>query len=103
MPLSAEILRHNNRIVPCGCSWSMVKSQKPRAIHYFKKKGVGYSRKKLIELQKQAPISMYRGLHGNLRLWSVKKLVSNMLFTAYESIHVEARIFLGMNYCSYFK
>ncbi|MBQ8824457.1 MAG: hypothetical protein IJZ64_04415 [Ruminococcus sp.] len=24
MPLPAEILRHNKRIVPCGCSWSMV-------------------------------------------------------------------------------
>ncbi len=30
-PLPAEILRHNNRIVPCGGSWSMVKTRKPRA------------------------------------------------------------------------
>ena len=34
-PLSVEILRHNKRIRPCGCSWSMVKSRKPRVKNNF--------------------------------------------------------------------
>ena len=90
-PPPVEILRHNKRIRPCGCSWSMVKSRKPRVKNNFlwKEKAT----LKTYRQHNQANVSMYRRLYGNLRLWTVHELVSRLWLVIIQSIQVESGIF----------
>ena len=80
-PLSVEILRHNKRIRPCGCSWSMVKSRKPRVKNNFlwKEKATWEN----LQYAQKRIVNMYRRLYGNLRLWTVQELVSSLRTKAY--------------------
>ncbi|MDE5738652.1 MAG: hypothetical protein K2H93_09855 [Oscillospiraceae bacterium] len=51
------------------------------------------NKKSLQSCKNHANVSMYRGLHGNLRLWTVQELVSRFWLVRIQSIQVEAGIF----------
>ena len=72
-----------------GSSWSMIKSQKPRAKIIKIQERKSYLDEDLYLITKMSLQVCTDGLVGNLRLWSVQELVSSALFYNRQSIHDE--------------